>query len=368
MTFPSTKSRYRSLDLLRGLMAVSIMIYHLNEGESGSTLGRLGIYAVCIFFVLSGLSMAIAYDRFITDARTAGAFYVRRIFRIWPLFWVAVSLAALASWHGGKPFSAGKLLLNYTTLFGFVAPYSYVNEGAWSIGNEMVYYALTPLLLAGFRYRRWAGGCIMAATIALGALFALRWMNPAAPIESQFDVYVNPFNNLYFYCSGLMLYYGLRDTKPGKQWCVGMLAVSAAVFVFYPLTGNQIYLAVGLPRLVFSVISVVTVYAVWKLGNVMPGVIGDKLEQLGVATYGIYLLHPIAMGWIASVLKRLRIGGPVLFQVLVVSVTIAGSLLLYRYYEYPFMQLGKRLAPGKKAAAVALKGQALAVPAGGSES
>jgi peptidoglycan/LPS O-acetylase OafA/YrhL len=367
MTFPSTKNRYRSLDLLRGLMAVSIMMYHLNEGESGSILGRLGIYAVCVFFVLSGLSMAIAYDRFITGARTAGAFYVRRIFRIWPLFWLAVSLVALASWHGGKPVGAGKLILNYTTLFGFVAPYSYVNEGAWSIGNEMVYYALTPLLLAGIRYRRWVGGCIMAATIALGALFALRWMNPAAPIESQFDVYVNPFNNLYFYCSGLMLYYGLRDTKPGNRWCVGMLVVSGAVFVFYPLTGNQIYLAVGLPRLVFSVISVVTVYAFWKLPNVLPGTIGDKLEQLGMATYGIYLLHPIAMGWIASVLKRLGVFAPVRFQVLVVAVTIAGSLLLYRYYEYPFMQLGKRLAPGKRAAAASGGGGQLAAVTVGRE-
>jgi peptidoglycan/LPS O-acetylase OafA/YrhL len=74
------------------------------------------------------------------------------------------------------------------------------------------------------------------------------------------------------------------------------------------------------------------------------------------------------MGWIASVLKRLSIDGPVLFEVLVVASTIAGSLVLYRYYEYPFMQLGKRLAPGKKTAPVALESHPLAVPAGGRES
>ena len=58
------KDRIESLDWLRGLMAVSIMIYHLTGGlfftlDSSSVLGRLGVYGVSVFFVLSGLSMAV---------------------------------------------------------------------------------------------------------------------------------------------------------------------------------------------------------------------------------------------------------------------------------------------------------------------
>ncbi|HOY69302.1 MAG TPA: hypothetical protein PLZ85_00405 [Methylotenera sp.] len=57
--------RLDSLDWLRGLLAFSIMIYHLTSWEispleSSHLLGRLGIYGVSMFFLLSGLSMAVA--------------------------------------------------------------------------------------------------------------------------------------------------------------------------------------------------------------------------------------------------------------------------------------------------------------------
>ncbi|MFH4113324.1 acyltransferase family protein, partial [Acinetobacter baumannii] len=71
--------RYESLDWLRGLMAFAIMIYHLVSWqlfhpEAGSLLGNFGIYGVSIFFVLSGLSMAIVYSNFIKDFHTSFIF------------------------------------------------------------------------------------------------------------------------------------------------------------------------------------------------------------------------------------------------------------------------------------------------------
>jgi len=78
--------RVHSLDWLRGMMAVSIMLYHMSgQTDTGTLLGKLGIYGVCIFFILSGLSMAIAYDAALHGFRGAAEFVVRRLFRIWPL-------------------------------------------------------------------------------------------------------------------------------------------------------------------------------------------------------------------------------------------------------------------------------------------
>lgn len=76
-------NRLESLDWLRGLMALSIMLYHFGGKHDAATpLGRLGIYGVSIFFILSGLSMAIAYDRYIQGFRTSVTFFIRRLFRI----------------------------------------------------------------------------------------------------------------------------------------------------------------------------------------------------------------------------------------------------------------------------------------------
>jgi peptidoglycan/LPS O-acetylase OafA/YrhL len=68
-------------------MALSIMLYHFSgQHDAATPLGRLGVYGVSIFFILSGLSMAIAYDRYVMDFRSSVTFFIRRMFRIWPLF------------------------------------------------------------------------------------------------------------------------------------------------------------------------------------------------------------------------------------------------------------------------------------------
>ena len=124
------KPRIEGLDWLRGFMALSIMFYHLsdmtltknNPLDSGSVLGRLGIYGVSVFFVLSGLSIALVYHSFINSSSSAVKFFTRRIFRIWPLLWVACLLKILYSQYlvANATYSWQTVFINFTTLFGFV--------------------------------------------------------------------------------------------------------------------------------------------------------------------------------------------------------------------------------------------------------
>ncbi|WP_447505644.1 acyltransferase family protein [Acinetobacter pittii] len=91
--------RFESLDWLRGMMAFSIMIYHLISWEvfhpqSGNILGNFGIYGVSIFFVLSGLSMGIVYNNYIKNFHTSIVFFIRRLFRLLPLLWIAIAIVA----------------------------------------------------------------------------------------------------------------------------------------------------------------------------------------------------------------------------------------------------------------------------------
>jgi exopolysaccharide production protein ExoZ len=325
-------------------MALSIMLYHLRDRyESGTVLGRLGTYGVSVFFILSGLSMAIAYDRYIHDLRTSGAFFVRRLFRIWPLLWLAIAVNVISEYRHGRPLSAGEILLNMSTLFGFISPGHYLTIGAWSIGNEMVYYALTPLLIAAFHYRKWLGNSITLAAFFIGMLFAFRLLNPEVPIAGQWALYVNPLNNLFLYCLGLTIFYTLRDARISNAWYIGSFACAAIVFVFYPASGDQININVGIARMALSLASAVAVLVCWKCPPRLPEAIGNRFEQLGVATYGVYLLHPIVM---ESTQKRLQAWGIYewhFFALLVVGITIALALFTFRFYESPLIQLGKRV-------------------------
>jgi peptidoglycan/LPS O-acetylase OafA/YrhL len=195
-------------------MALSIMLYHFSgQHDAATPLGRLGVYGVSIFFILSGLSMAIAYDRYVMDFRSSVTFFIRRMFRIWPLLWLAVALVAVPTYllgkgtHGQDPYSITTIVLNLTTLFGFVAPTEYINMGAWSIGNEMVYYAFTPILIGAYHWRKSIGNALTLVTIGIGLLFAFSLLNSANKLEVQWAMYINPFNNFFLYCAGIAIFY-----------------------------------------------------------------------------------------------------------------------------------------------------------------
>ncbi len=88
--------RIESLDYLRGIMALSVMLFHyyswaFGSLDASSLLSKLGIYAVSIFYILSGLSLSIVYVNRSANKFNCYEFLLKRIFRILPLFIVVVS-------------------------------------------------------------------------------------------------------------------------------------------------------------------------------------------------------------------------------------------------------------------------------------
>lgn len=342
-------NRIDSLDWQRGLLAFAIMAYHLIGWElyaldASTLLGRLGIYGVSMFFVLSGLSMAIVYNGYIDGVGSSVRFFVRRIFRIWPLLWVAVSFAVVSAAANGHRPDWSVALLNLTTAFGFVDPAAYMNVGAWSIGNEMVYYALTPLIICAYNKRLAYGNIVTAGTCVIGIWFASYLMNPGQSLADQWTVYVNPFNNLFLYCAGIALFYNGLLLRKFQNLACFLIAVS--LFIFYPATGDQINIVTGSARLAFSIASILLVLAFYKNTVRLPNVLSMPLTQLGVVTYGVYLLHPIVYAGIRFSLKRMQLELPGYGMIaLTIGLTILSSLVAFKILEEPFVRLGKKLTP-----------------------
>lgn len=346
-------NRLEPLDWLRDLLAVAIMLYHLAgwtlvHPDASTFLGRMGVYGVSMFFVLSGLSMAVGYHAFIRDVPSALRFFVRRIFRIWPLLWLAVAAAmAAAVLLRGAAIDWALVVLNLTTLFGFVAPGAYINTGAWSIGNEMVYYALTPLFIAAYRRGLAWGNAAVLASCTLGTVFAFAWLDAQQPLAGQWHLYIHPANNLCFYAAGLALFYNLRGTALSPAAALACMAAAAAVFFAYPVQGDLIGTVVTDARLAFFGASVLLVFGFYKLTSSLPAWIAAPLAALGAATYGVYLLHPLVYGAVrvaAKPLPWLASARPAI--VATVGLTIVVALVVYRRYELPFIELGRRLTRG----------------------
>lgn len=137
------KKRLYNLDYLRGLAAFSIMLYHLMTWNNGvysgqSVLGRIGIYGVSIFYILSGLTLYyVYYNKMSPTAHEVIIFFKKRILRIFPLLWLVTIVSILM--HRKLP-DINNLILNLTGLFGFIKWDTYFSPGVWSIGNELVFY------------------------------------------------------------------------------------------------------------------------------------------------------------------------------------------------------------------------------------
>ena len=92
------KARYEILDGLRGVAAVSVLVYHLFEAiafADGASEQRFyhGFLAVDFFFVLSGFVMGYAYDeRLKTGSLTTGGFIRRRLIRLHPMVVMGVAI------------------------------------------------------------------------------------------------------------------------------------------------------------------------------------------------------------------------------------------------------------------------------------
>jgi exopolysaccharide production protein ExoZ len=169
--------RNQSLDLLRGVAILLVVAVHSQEEAIGTipvltwfarTCGELGVQ---LFFIVSGYTMMLTYgDRL--DIAAARSFYIRRVFRIAPLFWIAIVFYLLMTkGQGIKTFapdgiSAMDVLLTFLFLHGSsVTAYNSVVPGGWSIAVEMQFYLLFPLLIALFR--RHHGPMLCCALIAL---------------------------------------------------------------------------------------------------------------------------------------------------------------------------------------------------------
>jgi peptidoglycan/LPS O-acetylase OafA/YrhL len=341
-------NRLKSLDILRGLTAFAIMFYHFsiwtNKGEAhtaDSFLGRIGLYGVSIFFVLSGLTMYLVYHDKMQDSKAIKSFFIKRIFRIYPLYW----LACLSSiFFLETPATNMDIFWNFMGLFAFINSKS-LTTGGWSIGNELVFYAFFPLLIWLSSNKKHFSLTVIWS-ISIGIFFAFFLLNNTATMTAQWMIYTNPFNQLYFFVAGIGLGKMVKTTLFFKQHQVLnylVLFLIIGLFIVYPAVGQQTVLISGNNRIVFSLLSITICFLIFTLDVSLPIFIEKPLTTLGEISYGVYLIHPIVFLELRQFLTDYLVIPPQTFFVIALFVTVFISFLIYSWLEKPLIRLGKKI-------------------------
>ena len=128
----------------------------------------------------------------------------------------------------------------------------------------------------------------------------------------------------------------------GRLTCLALLAIGAAVFLGHPVDGNQIHIVTGWNRLAFSAASILIVFAVYQYRGTGWKVLSAPLTHMGLATYGIYLLHPIVWEVTHVVLRRIGIEAtPLIVVTSTVVLTLPIAWAFYQWVERRFIHWGK---------------------------
>lgn len=337
-------ARLHNLDYLRGVTAFGIMIYHylswtLGKFSADTFLGRLGVYGVSIFYVLSGLTLFYVYfDKMDPTREQIFSFFKKRVLRIFPLLWLVTFLAIFIS---GKSPNITDLLLNLSGVFGFVKWDTYFSAGIWSIGNELVFYIFFPFFL--FFTKNYKALMVLFSLVIFAVYlhFAFNILPDSAENE-QWRNYVNPLNQVFLFLGGFFIGFFFNQKQFSSVSIIVLLIATIVLFIFYPVYGDQFNVKTGFNRLVFTVLSFVICFCFFKMSITLPKLVHMPLKLLGEASYSVYLLHPIIYELIGSIREYTFQFSESIRLSLSIGATLIISYFAYQYFEKYFMNLGRK--------------------------
>jgi len=178
---PPGNPRFPLMDACRGAAAITIVLGHSYAGPShGHILDFASVlqYAVQVFFALSGFLLFrpyLAALAFQGESPRARDFFQRRVLRILPAYWVALTVMAALL---GSRYIPGAFSSRWWVYYGFGQVYLLHHNfwgiaTAWSLCVEVTFYLCLPLiaLMIGRLSRRL--GWRRATSVVLAVLFVI---------------------------------------------------------------------------------------------------------------------------------------------------------------------------------------------------
>jgi len=372
-----------------------------NEPPKGAVLWLMQAsgFGMTLFFVLSGFVIHYNYAGLVTDGRLRGvaAFFWARFARLYPLFllmmlvYMLVSQRHVAYWTG-RPEDINAIFqaLPYFLLSIQSWIYKLIGGGAlvdairggspptWSISTEWFFYFAYPLI-AWFILRARAPAiilfvigiwCVLWTAFSTGLYdrtpqidaWAVDHFGPIAEMQNHEDsfvrwlLYVSPYLRIGEFVLGAItaqLYIALQgrdvtrreNTLGGALFWAAALSVLLVTYLEYsPDVPMTIFRKMNMNFALAPSVALLVFCAARYRGAASQLLTSRPAIALGEASYSIYLVHSIVL--ISAVkLTGSAVHGTaynVLKLIVLMTIVVAISLLLYTYYEAPARQWLRR--------------------------
>ena len=363
------KIYFPNLNGLRFIAAFLVIIHHTEQFKSISKIenywgtipfiGIIGKLGVILFFVLSGflITYLLLAEENSFKKISIKKFYMRRILRIWPLYFFIIILAfivlpniELFTLPGyGKDViysNLGWKLILYAIFFPNlvlsllgIVPYA---SHTWSIGTEEQFYLVWPVILKYMKKHR-----ILLMVGIIISYLAIKFF-----LLTSFGDYI-PYNNVIraFWHS-----FPIDCMAIGGLYSI--LLFQKSKYLKYIIRNDLFYFSICLVTL-FMIKGVYIPYIHYEFYSVFFGLIiinfavnnqikisleNNILNYLGNISYGLYMYHPIGIVLALYISLSLDIHTNWLIYPLSLIFTIIMAGLSYKYFESFFLKFKIRFS------------------------
>jgi len=363
----SAPRRLEWLDALRGWAVFAVVAVH--SGEAAHSTGIVskvvfaGQYGVQLFFLVSALTISITYDshieRYGKSAMSQLSWLTKRFFRIAPLYYIAALfypaekyvVYVLSHHRYGWELNPLNILANLLFIHTWVpSANNSVVPGGWSIGVEMFFYALVPLIWLVVPTRRRAVYlCIGAGTCLLATFLVSKAFTGSFYVPNSSYLYYWFPSQAPVILFGLVFYFNYR----AKLGSPTKLRTAASCFAgFLVLLVLALYCGTGgeaAPVLAPTILGVAFILLVLSLHAGIKSLVVSRFAVfLGKISYSVYIVHFLVLELILVVIRAAHIdrSGPlVVVPIFVLALVLASGLALIskRVIEDPAIACGHRL-------------------------
>lgn len=306
---PPLQKNLQFIQMLRGIACILVALMHITVTFSETyhlpflgNIFKFGGSGVDIFFVLSGFIITYSNRQYITKAASIGKFLIKRAIRIFPIYWIIISIFVLL-----------QLLLPsfYRTHFQLTATniistyllfpnHEMINGVSWSLTNELFFYIIFTFAIL-IPFKKYSLLLLLVFFIVL-LLFPLTSFNTSNKNEFT-KLLIFPMNIEFLLGISVVL---LVDYFP-KKWCTPFLITGIGLFILSALFSNNrlVFFNNDYNRvLMFGFPSFLIILAVVKYELAVSIKVNKLFSQLGDASYSINLFHlPIVVAFYKIMVK-----------------------------------------------------------------
>ena len=359
-----TARHFDYIDALRGYAILMVIAVHTAQSfpDLPNPLAEVlkqGARGVQLFFVTSALTLSMSW---VARHESAADFYTRRLFRIAPMFWIAIVFFLWLNGTGTSIYApdgigARQVLMTVLLVHGFWPDtINSVVPGGWSIADEVIFYLLFPAIVPPLLKASWKSLIIVAiAAVVLGAQLSRLLDTFSYLLPASADSVAGEYFALWFprqlpcFIFGIMLFKLSSEKRSvpislARSVCV--LAIALMLVIPF-LEGIKYALPFGLATtyaIAFTLFAFSLMY--WRSSPL----IGRPIVWIGKVSYSAYFVHFVILHYLPPLRPT---GWPtadlVCTYAIVSLITVGISSLTYLTIEKPMIRLGSALIGTRRA-------------------